>query len=881
MNSITRYTAVAAVFLFLASACSQKKNTFLSRNYHNLTSRYNGYFYARENMKEGLNKLYASYEDDYSQLLPLFRLPNSASTKGCYTELDKAIKKSTTCIERHVIMDRGGSEIPGAVKWIDDNYLIIGRARYYKGEYLSAMETFEYITRKYEKDPIRYSGYLWQARTHIELGGFSQAMPLLDLINNDPACPKELKGEIKATYADYYIRTGNYPPAIRELAEAIELTKNKKTRARYMYILGQLYQKTDKPRKASEYFAKVISMNPSYDMLFNAKVNRARMSGADPGMRDQAKKEIEKLLKDPKNKEYNDQLYYALGEIDMRAGKEEMALKYFRLSTASSMGNVKQKAVSYMAAADIFFRRLDYSNAQLYYDSTMQVLPKDYPDYNSIDEKRKSLNNLVKFLKVIQLEDSLQQVVKLYGSDTTKLYPYIDKLIELQKARDKKEQQDRELKQNNSGNFANFQNGGGSGSGGNNAPGATWYWYNPSTISFGTSEFMRKWGNRKLEDNWRRANKETIIEGDNGQVDGGDTSKTEGGDKGKIADNKTRAFYLKNLPMTEEQQKKSDEKIVDAYYNVASIYKEQLNNKQKSTDAFEKLCERYPKHKYAPPSHYQLYRMYLADKNQERSTYHYDYILKNYPESEYAKILSNPNYVINANADREKVKQYYSETFASFKAGAYTDVISRAAYADTAFGGSEYSSRFDYMRALSIGHVQGTDAMAKELAKIIIKYPKDAIRDEAQSLLDRIKGTGSSSSSGKDTMSLAKAVFRDVANTEYQLIVIVDNGKGNLGKFKNVVSDFNNNNYSANAFGVNSILLDAAHQVVTVKSFSNKKAALDYMNHLQGTPGLFNDLQSGTYKVFAISTENFTLLFKDKDIAAYKKFFDEVVNVKK
>ncbi|TND10482.1 MAG: hypothetical protein FD123_124 [Bacteroidetes bacterium] len=863
-----------AALIFFASACSQKKNTVVTRGYHNLTSRYNGYFYAKESIKEGLDKLNRSYEDDYSQILPLFRLPNSAPTKGCYADMDKTIKKSSTVIERHAITDRGGTEIAGAVKWIDDNYLLIGRARYYKGELLSALQTFEYVSRKYEKELIRYDGYLWQARTHIELGGFSQAMPLLDLINNDGACPEELKGEIKATYADLYIREGNYSPAAKELTAAIALTKNKKIKARYTYVLGQLYQQLDNTKKASECFAQVISMNPTYDMLFNAKVNRARMSGADPKFREQAKKDIEKLLKDPKNKEYYDQLYYALGEIDQRAKKEDMALKYYKLSTASSMGNDKQKAVSFLAIADIYFNRVEYTTAQVYYDSTMQVLPKDYPGYTSIDDKRKSLNNLVKFLKVIQLEDSVQNVVNMYGTDTTKLYPYIDKLIEKVKEQEKKAEVIKE--QNGGGNFSPLDNGG-NGGGGNTQSAGTWYWYNPSTISFGTNEFLRKWGNRKLEDNWRRANKETVMEDGSGDGDGGDSAKTEKGDKGKIADNKTRAYYMKNLPVTQELLDKSNEKIADAYYNVASIYKEQLRNNPKSIDAFDKLTSRFPKHKYALPSHYQLYRLYLADKNQPKATFHSDYILKNYPESEYAKILTNPNYEVNANADRERVNKYYNETFAIYKAGNYNEVLARCTQADSTFGRNHLSSRFDYMRALSLGHTQGVDAMAKALTQIIIKHPKDAVKDEAQALLDRIKGGGNSNATKIDSASLAKAGFKDVDNTEFQYMVIVESGKGSVNKFRNAVSDFNNVNYSANGISVNSLILDPGHQLILVKPFTSKKGALDYLNHLQGTPAVFKDLQPATYQVFAISTENFTIFFKDKDIPAYKKFYEENV----
>lgn len=866
---------VCIAVLLLAPACSQKKNTVVSRGYHNMTSRYNGYFYAKESMKDGLSKLNDSYEDDYTEILPLFRIPNSTSTKGCYPDMEKVIKKSSTVIERHAITDRGGTEIAGAVKWIDDNYQLIGRARYYKGEYLSALQTFEYVSRKYQKFPIRYEGYLWQAKTHLELGGFSQASPLLDLIDNDKACPPELKGDIKATYADLYMREGNYPLAIKNLVQAIDLTKKKKEKVRFLYVLGQLYQKTGDNKKAAECFTKVISLHPEYDMLFNAKINSAQMNGSDPRLRELARRDLNKLLKDPKNREYNDQIYYSLGAIEQQAKHEDLALKFYELSTASSMGNARQKALSYLAAADIFFNRTDYTNAQLYYDSTMQVLPKTYSSYNAVDEKRKSLNNLVKYIKLIQLEDSLQKVVNTYGSDTTKLYPYIDKLIEHQKELDKKAMQQQQLKSEQGGTFQSFQGGSGQGGGNNQNSGSTWYWYNPSTVSSGLNDFLRKWGNRKLEDNWRRSNKETILDAGDGGDGGDDTaSSASTKDKPKVAPNKTREYYIKNLPMTQELMDKSNEKIADAYYNLGSIYKEQLRNTPKSINAFEKLTERFPKHKYALPSYYYLYKLYTEQSNKPKADFYRDLILKDYPESEIAQILKNPNYEVNLNADKGRVTEYYTQTYEMFSGGKYTEVIARCDHADSTFGKNDYASRFDYMRALSIGHTQDVQAFAKALTQIVVKHPKDAVKDQAQAILDKINGKNNGG--GKDTVATAP-MYKVTETTEYQFMVVVDNNKGNINKFRGALSNYNAENYGSANLSVNSMLLDPNHQLVLVKPFTTRTLALDYYNLVKSNTKVFNDLQPGGYQVFAISTENFAILFKDKDVAAYKLFFEQNV----
>jgi tetratricopeptide (TPR) repeat protein len=867
--SIYHFSFLLFFVLIIVGACSTTKNTFITRTYHNINARYNGYFYARESLKEAQEKINKSYIDDYSQLLPIFRLPTTPETKGSFVDLEKAIKKATTCIEHHAITLKSGAEIAGAVKWIDDCYLVIAQAHYYKGEYITALEIFDYMIQKYSAYPIKTEALLWKARTQIKLGAFTEAESLLDVVSNDKTASKKVVADTKATYADLYMQTGNYANAIKYLEEAIALTKNKKVLARYTFILAQLYEKAGKEKDAFVNFGKVVDMHPAYDMFFNAKLSRARLSAANDKNRTIAKKDLQKMLTDPKNTEYKDQIYYTLAQLDQRSNNKAGAMTYYRQSVAYSIGNNKQKALSYLALGDMYFADTEYKEAQAYYDSTMQVLPREYPGYKAISEKHKSLANLVRYINIVSTEDSLQNVVRKYGSDTTTLYPYIDKLI-LKAQQEEKRKKDLLEQQMAAGtNTTSPSLNGGAGA-------SQFYFYNASNISFGINEFTRKWGNRKNEDNWRRANKETIIIDDNGSPEDVDTATTAGGKpKGGNAKN-SREPYLRNLPMTPEALAKSDERIADALYNLGTLYKEQMNNTKKAADAFETLCKRYPTHKYALASHFQLWRLYKATNEMAKSNEHKDYICNNFPKSEYCSLINNPDFGIGLQNERKLINDYYTATYDAYTRKDYVQVIERSNYADTAFDKkNDHAAQFAYLRAVSIGKTQGNAAMEPELTRIVANYPKDPMRQQAQALLDALRKTKPAA----DTNMYNGPPYLSNENVEYQYMVVVDNGKGDLNKFKIGISDYNSQMFASAGLTINSMVLDNLHTLVLVKSFANKKAAMDYYTLMKTKGEIFANLAPGTFQVVVISTENFALFFKDKNIDTYKSFFEN--NIKK
>ena len=896
---------VVFCLLVLIAACTNKKNTPLHRGWHNMNARYNGYFYSGEYQKEAVKNVEKANKNDYAKLLPLVVYTTNANAKDYYADFDKTIKKSSTVIQRHAIINpKSKEEIANACRWIDENYILIGQAYFYKREFFTALEMFEYVAKKYPNPDAKYSGVLWMIKTNTEIGSFSRSESLMDDLRSAEDLPqkKTFKRQLALATAEYHIKREDYPRAIIELKKAIELTKKKKVKARYLYVLAQLYEKVQDSKSASEYFAKVPPLHPDYDMEFNARINHARLYDAESGNTKEVKKQLMRMLHDAKNSEYKDQIYYALAEIEYKEKNIEQALKYLDNSIAESTVNNTQKALSYLRRADIYFEKPDYKAAEANYDSTMAFLPKDFPNYDVIENKKKSLTELVTNLNIISAEDSLQRMAKLSDKDREAA---IDKMIA--KIEEEEELKKQEEEQNKNKTDIQAQNQTNTNTNQSSGSGSSWYFYNPTTVSFGVSEFSKKWGDRKLEDNWRRSQKTQDIVVNTEEEDEEETVTV---DSAKIGDKsgttakgtnnkKDKNYYLQKIPLTSDALAKSDAKIIDAYYNVGNIYKEKLLNNQKSVETYEELLKRYPDNKYKLTCYYHLYRTYLAMNNSNKADYYKNILLNQYGDSEYAKIIKNPSYAKDVMASKNEVENFYAQTYQMYSEGSYSAALTNCLKADSSYGKSYLMPQFDFVKALCIGRTQDINAFESSLTQVIIKYPKEPVKDRAQEILDLIKkqkaeaaalaapkDTIAQSLAVKDSITSSKTVAaNDTAQTkskfvfkedgDYYWVTIVDNGKGDINKFKTKLSNINSESFGTAGLNISSVFLDLSHQLVSVKSFNGKAKAMDYYNFFKNKPDVFKDLQQGTYQSFIISAENYIPFYKDKNIEEYQQFFTQ------
>ena len=448
MRSIKGTWTSILFILIILSSCGTRKNNIVSRAYHGTTTHYNYFFNARERVKQGAATLAASHEDKYDHVLSVFKNGNVNKAKAIFPDMDEAIKKASIAIQRHTIYAKSKKDpkLAERNKWIEDCYLLIGQAQFYKHDFWTAIETFQYTSSEYKEGDVRFDALIWLTRSYLELGKLTDAEYLIDFLKNEKALPLRLKGEFAATAASFHLLRNNQSSAIEEMAHAAAYTKKKDTRSRYYFILGQLLQKQDSLQGAFSAYSKVIRLNPPYELAFNARIRRARCFDSNSLDAEAVKRELNKMLRDDKNKEYLDQIYYALAGIAQQEKKEEEAIKLLDLSVAASSANANQKALSYKALGDIYYNRPDYLPASEYYDSCITSLSNEHPDYYEILQRRNSLERLVKNLKIIMLEDSLQGLSRL---SVTERAAKIDEVIanEVATAEKLKKEKEKEDKQ--------------------------------------------------------------------------------------------------------------------------------------------------------------------------------------------------------------------------------------------------------------------------------------------------------------------------------------------------------------------------------------------------------------------------------------------------
>lgn len=859
----------------LLFACSTRKNTAVSRAYHNLTARFNGYYYSTVNIDEGIYKTEKGHKDNFEKVLPLYIYPTPTQAKTNAPDFDKAIKKSSLCIQRHTIKDSKGSEITSAGKWIDNNWINIGIAHFYKREYYSAMEAFEYVVRSYPKSKDKYLAMVWLTKVNNEIGSISTSESLLALLKNEKKLPPKVKLEFPVVYADYYIRRGQNTEAIARLMEAVENKKltgglSKKRRARYTFIIAQLMEESKDYKRATRYYQQTIRYRPSYDLAFYSRIKIARLMDVKRSNTERTKKDLLKMAKEFKNSEFFDVIYYTLGEIEEKEKHLNKAEYYYKRSVQTSVSNNSQKALSFLKLGEINFDAARYEPSEAYYDSAVSALPKDHPDYANIIARKKTLSTLVGHIRTINREDSLQRIAAM---GETERNAFIDKLIANKEREELRRQKELEEAKNASQNAPSPGMGNLPTPAFGNSGGATFYFYNPSTVAYGISEFSRKWGNRKLEDNWRRSNKALSIEENAEQSkDSATVVKNE-----VRSPEKLREPYLKDLPLQDSLIKKSNRKMVRAYYLLGSVYKEDLHNFPKTQSTFDELNRRFPGNRYTVHTYYILHRMYLEEKNQSKADFYKDKILQEFPDSEFALLLKNPDYAKEMNVEKGELERAYAEAYTEYRAEHFARSFDLSDKALSAFGKTDYSPKFMFIRAMSLGKLKGTDTLEKELKLLVGKYPSSEITPLANDVLTAIKKQKNPEMFQPSAPGAApKDTFVVNLEAEHFLAVIGPDDPQLSEAIKNNLNTFNQSYYSEKQFKSSSTLFGAGKQIYILKSFASGKEGHDYYQNLLKDPMVFSGAaKKELYDIFPISADNLPVLYKKKNPASYLLFYND------
>ena len=808
-----------------------------------------------------------AYQEDYAAQLPIFISEKDEIAQGAYPQLDRAIQKTSMVVERHS-MDISGKE---NCKWIDDTWLVMGEAQFLKREYTLAKQIFDFTKRKYPDREIRQQSYMWLGRIYMEQEQYERAGDQFRKVSLEDGMPEKQMGLFHAVKAENYLRQDRVEKAIEELERSIFYTRNRDEKTRRMFILAQLYDRMGDGLKSSDLFAEVIRRNPEYEMTFYAKINRALAYDVNSGNTDEIKDILFKMIKDEKNKEFLDQVYYALAELELKEGNEDQGIDYLHLATRKSVRNGNAKGLAYYRLAEIFFSKPKYEVAQTYYDSTVAFLSTEHPDYEMILARANSLTQMMRDIEIVNTEDSLQAFAQLSEKEQEAL---IDQRIEqvIKREDDEKRKLQLEEMQSQQSKFdqGNQFN--------RNMKSGEWYFYNPGAIGFGVSEFKKIWGgNRKNEDDWRRTDKTSsapLLVAEDGGVLEEDT--IEGAD-----DPKNPNYYRKSVPDTDEKMARSHALIVEALYDLGLVYKEQMNDLPPAAETFEELLSRYDTSKYHITTHYQLYLMYQDMGNASKSAFHKEQILSKYPTSDYAKVIVNPNYAAKEEETTEAVSEAYQKAYVYFEQGFYRQAYGLVVDALTNFPNSSLEPQLRFLEAICLGYIDSEERMITELRSIKQKYGGSDVGKEAAEIITyfengrKFDSAVTAAEEEVDEAEIERAMEKyvyDIGASHNFVMVIPDTM--DAASVQTKVSDFNRQYFSTKGFKTSSIPMKDGRSMIIVSNVGYASKAMDYYGTFTGAAELSTVVTEAT-SPFVISYDNYAVFYKDQNTQAYLQFFSE------
>ncbi len=715
--------------------------------------------------------------------------------------------------------------------------------------------------------PCYQEGVLWLAKTYIERDDYIRAEFLFDELANDPNTFDDVKEQLAPAMAYFYLEQKKYDEAVNPLNQAIEYSKDKNEKGRFAFILAQIHQDAGRNTEALANFEKAKKFSNSYEMEFSAELNVLKNSWASGRITEaQVQKDLEKMLKEAKNEEYQDQIYFVLADIALRAGSKDKAIEYLAKSLETNSLNQAQKGESHLLLANLYYEEESYVDAKTNFDAALATLSKNDERYLEVERLSKGLTDIVKNIEIIALQDSLLKVSNMSDADKRKLAAEI-----------KKKEADEKLAAAKASNKSklpsNIPVGGNSGNLGAGGVKSNFFAYNDKASKKGRREFERRWpGRSTLEDNWRRSNRQDFSFDDN---------IADAGAYEEALTDEEISKVLAGVPKNDAEIQKANDQVMGALFELGTLYRDRLKNNEKAIVTLEELNNRYPESRHELESWYFLYLAYsdIGDNGKKRA--YYDKILEKYGNTIYARVLKDPEYLSKTEDKESKINDYYNETYAMFTSGKYVEVNERVQKVNRLFGGNNsHQPRFVLLEAMSSGALKeggGKEVYVKKLKELIGKYPNTDEEKRAREIL-RLLGDKSSIESGlidKEKMENLNKVFRVEEDKVHYGIVVFDE-KVDLNKVKASISDYNRKNHKLDRLRISNIYLgsDTNRPVIIIRKFKDKKAALSYYDGATKNVKDFVSLKAG-FDIFVVNQYNYRQVLRKKSVDDYRLFFAE------
>lgn len=917
MKAKKSYILIAVVALVaLLASCSTEKNTSRSRWWHSFNARYNTYYNGSVAYIDASLEKENGNKDNFTEMIPMYTVGNKKSRELGKANYDKAIEKCEKAIKLHSITKRPEwtkrrRKTERDIEWLSRKeynpflwkaWMLMGRSQFYQGAFDEAASTFSYMCRLYATQPAIYGrARAWLAKSYIEQDWLYDAEDVIRNMQRDSIHWRAQK-EWDFTYADYYIHTGDYDKAIPYLKKSIDHEMRKKQKARLCFLLGQLYAATGKNAEAYKAFKSVVRKNPPYELEFNARIAMTEVMGAS-----QAKKMVGKLKRmaaSDKNKDYLDQVYYAIGNIYLAQKDTMNAISNYEKGNKKATRSGIEKGVLLLKLGDLYWQQEKFSDAQRCYGEAIGLLDKDRKDYEQLSARSKVLDELVPYTDAIHLQDSLQALAKMSEKDRNAA---IDRVIaelkrqekEQQRLEDEKNAQQTMQRNGAMGNRNNTNRNNTAQTQQNNRQNAVWYFYNAMAVQQGKQAFEKLWGKRENTDNWQRVNK-TVVGNLNGDADMELTEEQKDSiAKAELAqdsleqlkdsaqnDPHKREYYLAQIPFTEDQVATSNLAIMDGLYNSGVIFKDKLDNLDLSKKQFTRLETQYPDFEQKADMYYHLFLLYSRLGQHDVAAGYVEKLKAEYPDNQWTILLTDPYFKENAQFGVHIEDSLYAATYEAFKADRLSEAKANAQISANRFPLGENRDKFLFIGGLAKLNDGDSKGCVDDMKAVVEKFPQSKLAEMAGMIVNGVNAGkplhGARFDLGDvwtrrtavlaDSDSINAKTFDAERNTEFVFMLAYVPDSVDENKLLYQMAKVNFTHYVVRNFDLAIEDANGLRRMV-VRGFRNYDEALQYARGLAEQAGL-QQLLSGC-KAIVISDKNLPLLGTNFSYADYQDFYDK------
>lgn len=921
MKKLLYISIVATVVMLAMAGCSTQKNDAKSRWWHSFTARYNTYYNGSQAFIEGSIEKENANKDNFTEMIPLYMVSNKNSKSTGLMKFDRAIEKSEKAIKQHSIKKRpewtkNRRKTAKDIEWLNRKeynpflwkaWLLLGKSQFQKGNFDEAAATFSYMSRLYSTQPaINGIARAWLAKSYVELDWLYDAEDVMTKMLRDTIHYRAQK-DWDYTFADYYIKSGQLEQAVPYLQKVIKHERRKKLKARQWYLMGQIQYVLGNKEEAYKAYQKVIRQHPPYELEFNARIAQTEVMAG--GRSKQMISKLKRMARSDNNKDYLDQVYYAMGNIYLLQADTANAIGAYEKGNKESTRNGIEKGVLLLKLGDLYWVKEKYNDAQRCYGEAIGLLDKERPDYEQLSERSKVLDELVPHTDAVYLQDSLQVLADLPEEERNKAIGRVIEELKKKEEEEKKAAQEAEAEKvlqrqgatGNRNNMANRPPAGGQQQGG------AWYFYNPMAVNQGKTAFQRQWGKRENTDDWQRINRTVVnlqTTGEDGEeltdsmalaasdslmTDSIATEETADAAADTLAnDPHNREYYLAQIPFTEEQKAASNEIIMEGLFNSGVIFKDKLDNLKLGEKALTRLTRQYPTYSKTDEAWYHLFLLYSRLGNSAKADSCLTHLKADFPESDFTILLSDPFFEENARFGVHIEDSLYAATYEAFRKDRYQEIKANAKISRERFPLGENRPKFIFIEGL--GMLNDGDAVSclANMKEVVEKYPQSEVSEMAGMIIKGVQegrklhggkfDLGDIWSRRSMTVEVSDSTIADTLtvdrNVNYVFLLAFNADSVNSNQLLYDMAKYNFTNFMVRNFDIG-VDEDNGVSRMLISGFLNYDEALQYARQLYSDEEMPDKLKG--CKRIIISEENLKLLGTKYSYEEYDNFFEQAL----